>query len=277
MKKKRWLASILAAGLILGLLAGCQKSSETSGQAKDGVQTIIVGSGNGYKPYCYLDEEGKAVGYEYDILKALDEKMEDYEFQYETMSFDNLLLSLDSGKIQVAAHQYEYTKEREEKYLFSKESYTEYVTYVAVLAENNDIKGIDDLGGKKVLAGGTTSAANQQLVNYNEEHPDNPINITNRDNNKNEQTVAELQSGAIDAVIFNDYDTADLNKEYGDGKDILKVVGEPVNDTDTYYVFSKENTKLQEAFDTALAELRESGTLTELSEKWLGGDFTGSK
>jgi L-cystine transport system substrate-binding protein len=56
----------------------------------------------------------------------------------------------------------------------------------------------------------------------------------------------------------------------------LKVVGEPVNVTSTYYVFSKDNTELQQAFDEGLKTIKENGKLAEISEKWLGGDYSGS-
>ncbi|MBD5543348.1 MAG: transporter substrate-binding domain-containing protein [Lachnospiraceae bacterium] len=106
---------VLVSAVVLGafVFTACGGKEESDNE----VTRIIVGSGNMYNPYCYVDEEGNAVGYEYDVLKAIDELLPQYEFEYQTMAFDQLLLSLDSGKIDLAAHQYEYTDERAEKYL----------------------------------------------------------------------------------------------------------------------------------------------------------------
>ena len=53
------------------------------------------------------------------------------------MSFDNILLSLDSNKIDLAVHEYVVTDERKEKYLFSGEYYSENITNIAVLSDND--------------------------------------------------------------------------------------------------------------------------------------------
>lgn len=110
------MAVVLVGALASAMLVGCGKKSGEN----DGVTEIVVGSGNVYNPYCYVDENGNAVGYEYDLLKEIDKLLPQYKFKYQTMSFDQILLSLDSGKIDIAAHQYEKTAERESKYLFSE-------------------------------------------------------------------------------------------------------------------------------------------------------------
>lgn len=251
--------------------AGSEASAKSSG-GKDDVKTVIVGSGNSYKPYCYLDENGNAVGYEYDILKEIDKLLPQYKFEYQSMTFDNIVLSLDAGKIDLGAHQFEYTDERAQKYLFSKESYTSYTTRIVVPIDNNDITSLDDLAGQKVEAQSSTSATNQILTNYNKEHPDKALDIVNHSNLTDEELTAELKSGAVKATVLIQRRVDGLNKE--NGEDFIKSVGDPINTSQTYYLFRKDETDLQEAVDGALKTLRENGTLKELSEKWLGGDYT---
>ena len=192
------------------------------------------------------------------------------------MDFDNLLLSLDAGKVDMVAHQYEATDERREKYLFSNQTYTTFNTYITVLADNKDINSLDDLQGKKVWAGGTTSATNTILTNYNEEHSDNPIELVNNNDTSGEYQITSLKEGAWAATVAQERDVASWNKEYGkDGKDVVKMVGEPINSSLTYYLYDKDNTELRDAVDEALKELKDDGTLAKISEKWLGGDYTG--
>ncbi|WP_287388182.1 transporter substrate-binding domain-containing protein [Lachnospira sp.] len=277
LKKKSLLTKVVALGLTLtflpGLLIGCSSKSEASE-----VKKIVIGSGNSYNPYCYIDESGNAVGYEYDVLAAIDELLPQYEFEYKSMAFDQILLSLDSGKIDVAAHQYEYTDERASKYLFSDESYTSYITYISVLSDDNEINGLEDLAGQRVRAGGATSATTQILKKWNADHPGKEIIIVNSDSSTDEELVAALKNGADRATVSKKSDIAKLNSNYSDdGNDWIKAVGEPVNNSQTYYLYKQGNSELKEAIDGALKTLKENGTLSELAIKWVGYDVTESE
>lgn len=254
-------------------LVGCG-TTKTSTNAD--VTKIIVGTGNAYEPYCYLDEKGNLAGYEYEVLKAVDELLPEYEFEYQTSDFANVLISLDTGKIDIAAHQYEWNEERNEKYLFGEEAYTTYVTYLVVAKDRTDIKSLDDLQGLKVKSS-TGSNATYILENYNQEHTDNPIQIDYVNNSTDEETVTGIINGVWDATIATKRDVEKLNSNYGDGLEVLKVVGEPVQSSSTYFIFAKDNSKLQEAVDNAVKALRENGKLAEISIDVIGGDYTESE
>lgn len=265
---------VLALGLAFTtVLTGCSK--EEGG--KEDVTKVIVGTGNAYNPYCYLDEQGNLTGYEYEVLKAVDELLPQYEFEFVTSDFTNILLSLDAGKIDIAAHQYEYNEERASKYLFGKEAYTTYVTYLTVPVENTTIQSLDDLQGKTVFAAGKGSNTTWILEGYNAEHPDNPITIANAEGITGEEFVQSLVSGKWDASVLTKRDVEKRNKDYGNGKDLIKAVGEPIQSSSTYYLFDKENTELQEAVDGALRQLKENGKLAEISIAAIGGDYTESE
>ena len=270
--KKIVLKAVLTA-LGAAMLTGCGKKTAA---ADTGVTKVVVGTGNAYAPYCYLDEKGDLAGYEYEVLKAVDELLPQYEFEYQTSDFANVLISLDAGKIDLAAHQYEWNKERDEKYLFGKEPYTTYVTYLAVTSDRTDIKSLDDLKGRKVKSS-TGSNSVYILENYNRDHPDNPIKIDYVDNSTDEETVTGLVNGVWDATILTKRDTEKLNQNYGGGRDVLKVTGEPVQSSSTFFVFAKDNTRLQEAVDGAVKQLKESGKIAQISKDVIGGDYTESE
>ena len=261
-------ATLLLAGSVL--LAGCG----SSGQSADaGAKRIIIGTGHAYEPYCYLDQEGHLTGYEYEVLKAVDELLPQYAFEYQTFDFANVLMALESGKVDIGAHQYEVNEERQKKYLFGNESYTTYTTYLTVSADNNDIHGLDDLQGKRVsVSTGSNSA--YLLEKYNEQHADHPIELVYGKSPTNEELYAGLQSGAWVAIIKTKRDAGKLNKEFGNGKDIVKQVGDPIATSRTYFVFRKDEPELQEAVDGALKQLKESGRLAEISREVLGDDYT---
>ena len=67
------------------------------GEAKPGgAETVIVATGTSYKPCCYLDEEGDLAGYEYEVLKAVDELLPQGEFKSKTSTFGNMPVVLAS-------------------------------------------------------------------------------------------------------------------------------------------------------------------------------------
>ena len=275
---KKRVKKLITTGLIISAvtagLYGCAQKNTVDGGSK--TEKIIVGTGNAYEPYCYLDENGDLAGYEYEVLQAVDELLPQYEFEYQTSDFANVLISLDAGKIDIAAHQYEWNEERDSKYLFGKEAYTTYVTYITVAGDKTDINSLDDLQGKKVKSS-TGSNATYILEGYNKEHADNPILIDYIDNSTDEETVTGLLNGAWDATIATKRDVEKLNKNYGNGDVVLKTVGEPVQSSSTYLIFDKKNEELQKAVDGAVKELRENGKLSEISVDVIGGDYTESE
>ncbi|AKC67719.1 transporter substrate-binding domain-containing protein [Bacillus altitudinis] len=265
--------------LLLGslLLAACgnnEQSDEIKAEANNNdpdAKEIVIGTGNAYQPFVYLDENGKLTGYEKAVLDEVDQLLPQYKFKYESFEFKNILPALDAGKVDLAAHQYEINDERQKKYLFGKVGYTDYTSYVVVnKASGHDFQSLDDLAGHKVHTS-TGSNFAYLLEQYNAKH-DRKIDIVYGDGG-NEILVKNLQNGTVDAALLTKYDVNKLNKQFNAH---LVTSGKPVNVSKTYYLYQKNNTKLQKDIDQALQKLIDNGKLAELSKKILGGDFTTS-
>ncbi|WMT29416.1 transporter substrate-binding domain-containing protein [Bacillus aerius] len=265
--------------LLLGslLLAACgnnEQSDEVKAEANNNdpdAKEIVIGTGNAYQPFVYLDENGKLTGYEKAVLDEVDQLLPQYKFKYESFEFKNILPALDAGKVDLAAHQYEINDERQKKYLFGKVGYTDYTSYVVVnKASGHDFQSLDDLAGHKVHTS-TGSNFAYLLEQYNAKH-DQKIDIVYGDGG-NEILVKNLQNGTVDAALLTKYDVNKLNKQFNAN---LVTSGKPVNVSKTYYLYQKNNTKLQKDIDQALQKLIDNGKLAELSKKILGGDFTTS-
>ncbi|MBU8693437.1 transporter substrate-binding domain-containing protein [Bacillus altitudinis] len=265
--------------LLLGslLLAACgnnEQLDEVKAEANNNdpdAKEIVIGTGNAYQPFVYLDENGKLTGYEKAVLDEVDQLLPQYKFKYESFEFKNILPALDAGKVDLAAHQYEINDERQKKYLFGKVGYTDYTSYVVVnKASGHDFQSLDDLAGHKVHTS-TGSNFAYLLEQYNAKH-DRKIDIVYGDGG-NEILVKNLQNGTVDAALLTKYDVNKLNKQFNAN---LVTSGKPVNVSKTYYLYQKNNTKLQKDIDQALQKLINNGKLAELSKKILGGDFTTS-
>lgn len=270
-RQSRWAGFVAAIGILT--ITAC--AAPTAGKSENRVQEIIVGTGIAYEPYCYLDENGELAGYEKSVLEEVNKRLLQYHFKYQTSDFNGVLISLDTGKIDIAAHQYEKNADREKKYLFGTVPYTTYVTYITVPADREDIHSIDDLRGKTVWGSSAGSNTSYILEGYNEGHKDNPIDIRNGDSITDEELIAGLLNGKMDATIMTKRDMERKNQAYG--SEILKITGEPLQTSSTYFVFNKDNEELRNAVDKVLMQLKEEGILAEISLREIGGDYTESE
>ena len=87
----------------------------------------------------------------------------------------------------------------------------------------------------------------------------------------NEQIVQAITSGAVDASLAPKYQVDNWNKSFSEN---LEVGSEPVHNSDAYLLFNKETDQaFIDAVNTALEELKADGTIKELSEEYLDGDY----
>ncbi|QGQ45981.1 transporter substrate-binding domain-containing protein [Metabacillus sediminilitoris] len=273
MKKKIWVVFTL---LLTLLVTACSSKVETATEAEgkstetksEEVQKIIVGTGTQFPNICFLDENGKLTGYDVELVREIDKKLSEYEFEFKTMDFSNLLLSLETNKIDFIAHQMEVNEEREEKFLFNKEPYNIFPLHVSVHKDNNEIKSIEDLKGNKAVVSATSNSA-VFLEKYNKEN-DAGINIV-YSGQGSDDTNNQIKTGRADATITTPF-AVNFYNELADARQ--KVVGEPLLNSKVYFLLRKDETTLQSRIDEALIELKEDGVVSELSKKWLGADYT---
>lgn len=275
---KRVLAGLVTVVVASSMITGCGKKEEKveTTTLEDGtevdVQKIIVGTGSAYNPVCYLDEDGNLVGYEIEVFKAIDELLPQYEIEFEIFDFKNIVLALDSDKIDIGAHQYEWNEEREANYLFGKVPYTSFKNYLWVIDGVTDVNSLADLAGKTLQVSAGSNVA-YVLETYNADNPGKEIVLDYSTNATTEEWIANLTAGKYAATIGIERDMEYYNEAYADSAHFNKV-GEPITNSDTYYLYKKGNTELQEVIDGALQQLKDSGKLAEISTEIWGADYT---
>ncbi|BBH21575.1 L-cystine-binding protein TcyK [Paenibacillus baekrokdamisoli] len=244
------------------------KGDNTAAASKE-VKKVVIGTGTQFPQVCFIDKDGKLTGFDVELIREIDKRLPNYEFDIQTMEFTNLLLSLETKKIDLVAHEMEKNPEREQKYLFNKEPYAHWKNKIIVAKDNSSVNSIEDLKGKKVLTSATSAEA-QILENYNKEH-DNALKIIYQNGGAND-TVSQLTTGRVDATVGADFSLSLIDPE---GK--LKTVGKELSEADILFVLRKDDPAEQEladAVDGAVKELKADGTLGKLSKQWLGQDFT---
>jgi L-cystine transport system substrate-binding protein len=250
------------------VIAGAAGSSDNAGSSGSKPREIIIGAGSAYNPYWFLDENNQLTGFEKAVLDEIDARHPEFTLTYQIYDFANILLSLESGKIDVAVHQYEYNIERDQKFLYGKVGYTTYPQYIASREDDVEINSFDDLRGKTVVSTSTSNNSYYITNKWNEDHG-RPFNIIF------EATAAlaleDIATGRADAMVAMIRLIESYKKEY---QAKIKASNKPVDNSNTYYLFNRQTgEELRQIFDAALQELKDDGTLLKLSHQWLGGDF----
>ncbi|MGM0923354.1 MAG: transporter substrate-binding domain-containing protein [Bacillota bacterium] len=257
--------------LLLAITAGCggkQTTNAEGGDKNSEVKKVVVGTGTQFPNICFIDENGKLTGYDVEVVRAIDKLLPDYEFDFSTMEFSNLLLSLETKKIDMIAHNMAQNEERKKKFLFNDETYNYSPLYITVNDKTDDIETLDDLNDRKIIVGATSNAA-VFLEKYNKEHG-NKINIVYAGQGSDDATI-QLKKGRVDATLATPF-AVDFSNKAVDAEQ--KVVGDIIINSKVYFLFNKAESDLKEQVDKALKQLKENGTLTKLSKKWLGDDYS---
>lgn len=266
MTKTRYLLLLLSV-FTLVLLSACGASA---GSTKDKVTKVIVGTGTQFPNVCFIDKDGKLTGYDVELVREIDKRLSNYDFEFKTMDFSNLVVSLGANKIDMIAHEMEVNDERKEKFTFNKVPYNYFPNQITVLKDNKDINNIADLKGKTVITSATSNGA--ALINKINKDNGDQFKVVYAGQGSND-VAKQLESGRADATVSTPF-AVKFQNESSPIKE--KVVGDVLSDSKVYFMFDKKDKTLNKEVDKALKEIIDDGTLKKLSEKWLGGDYSKS-
>lgn len=275
MKKKtvlRTVGALLALSLgVVGLSACGDSSEESKGSTeKDGTITVQVGTMGTYSPFSYYDEDDKLTGYDIEVVRKIEELDPSLHFEFTSGPWDSLFVGLDSDKFQMLANQIARTEEREEKYYLTENGYHTAVNQLIVKKGRTDIESFEDLKGLKV---GLTVGDNHNvdIEEWNEANG-NEIELVYYEEDIT-TLLQEIVNGKIDATL-NDPAVA-ISKAEIQGLEV-EPVGERLSEKPVFFIFKQDEQGkiIQEKVDAALAQLIESGELSELSVEWFEADYT---
>ncbi len=140
------------AGLMAVSMFGCSNSAKTT--TDENVKTITIGISPDYEPYESLNLDNEIVGFDVDMVAWFEDYLngkEDgttYKFEFKQMDFDNIITQIQGDQVDLGISGFTYSEDRvvewSEPYLGTLQ--------VAVVPEGSDIKSLDDLAGKKLVA-----------------------------------------------------------------------------------------------------------------------------
>lgn len=279
------LLKFAAVGLAsISILAACGGNEEdttannANGSSQDSgeVKKVKVAYAIGTKPISYQDENGEAAGYDVDAMRLVDEKLEDYEFEFIGTTDDDLLIGVEQGKYDVGIKNVWYTDERAKKYIFPKEFLGLSSTGLALKKENENIKNLSDFAAANLeLAPIAANNAQYTIVaEYNEANPDNQVKLVAGDEFNVDQ-VQWVNEGRADGAIYLEAQyNAQILDENGPYHNLINdVIYNEFIVIKTWPLFNKEQQEFADAYDKAMAEIKQTDELNKLMEKHYGRDL----
>ena len=251
--KKLFLGAM--AFLVAVTLVACGSKKDADESIKENKKLVVAVSPD-YPPFEFktlVDGKDQVVGSDIKLAQAIANEL-GVKLEVTTMSFDNVLSSLQSGKADLAISGISVTDERKKTFDFSDPYYETQNSIIVRKGQESTYSSLDALKGKKVAVQKGTieeGLAKKQLKDST------VISLTAMG-----EAINEVKSGQVDAV--------DLEKPVAEGyvaqnSDLtLASVALKVDDGDAKAVaMAKGNDKLKEAVNKVIKKLKADGTYDE--------------
>ncbi len=258
MKKK---LSVLVAALALTMaVTGCSKEETTESTNNDG--KFVVGFDQNFPPMGFVGDDGEYTGFDLDLAAEVAKRL-DEELVLQPIDWNAKDAELDAGNIDCIWNGFTISG-REDDYTWT-DPYMKNAQ-VIVVKEDSSYETKDDLKGKTIEVQEDSSA--QKAVEADTEFASAVTVIKTADYNT---ALMELESGAVDAVVM---DEIVANYRITNKKDKFRVLDDKMTAEEYGVGFKKGNEELRDKVQDTLLEMREDGTLEEISNEWFGEDIT---
>ncbi|MFE4811563.1 MULTISPECIES: transporter substrate-binding domain-containing protein [Bacillaceae] len=272
LKKKKWLKLSLLSLLAVILLAGCgggndsDKAEEGGGKDKEKdvlaqvkeKDKIVFGVKNDTRLFGLKNPKtGDVEGFDIDIAKALAAEIlgDENKVEFKEVTSKTRMALLNNGDIDAIVATMTITEDRKKEVDFTDVYFD--AGQSLLVKKGSDIKGIDSLKGKKVLAvKGSTSS-----INIREKAPE--AQVLEFENYS--EAFAALKSGQGDALTTDDsilYGMADEDPSY-------ELVGGTFTEEPYGIAVKKGNADFVDELNKALKSLKDSGKYDEIHDKWI--------
>lgn len=229
------------------------KTTAAAGEKTEGNGGKIVMVTNAeFPPYEY-HENDTIVGIDADIAKAIADHM-GMELEIQDMAFDSLIPAIQSGKADFAAAGMTVDEDRLKNVDFT-DTYAQ-AAQVIIVKTDSPIVSPDDLTGKKIgVQTGTTGDIYASDIENSEVQRFN----------KGMEAVMALSQDKIDAVVI-DREPAKVFVKENEG---LKILDEAFTEEEYAIAVKKGNKELLDKMNAAIKELKESGELQKIIDKYI--------
>jgi polar amino acid transport system substrate-binding protein len=269
----RKLGALLVAGTLFTALAACgdddsAETSETTEAAAGSTNftpvtddTLTVVTSLPAPGFWEGDDPNNITGgYEYEIAKALQERLNLGKLKIVNVSFDQLVAG-QVGDFDVALSQVTITDERKQVVDFT-EPYFESDQGVLVMA-GTEVASVEDAKALQWGVQSGTTGADYVADTLQPEHEAQVFQAL-------DAGFAALEAGQVDAFMM---DTAIVLAQASESNGAEEVAAQFKTGEEYGGILPKGSTNA-DAINSALTELKDDGSLSDFAKQWLGGDPT---
>lgn len=256
----RRLATIIIAALSMGLATGAAQAG----------QKVKIGTEGAYPPFNSIDKDGKLVGFDVDIAKALCEAAK-FECEFVVQDWDGIIPGLIAKKYDAIVASMSITDERKQKVDFTNKYYNTPAKFFAKKGSGLEISKAG-LKGKVVAVQRATIHENFLRDNFGDV-------VTINSYATQDEAYLDLASGRADAGIADSVAVLEgfLNTDQGKG---FEFVGPDFSDPKWFgdgagIAVRKGEPELLGALNKALAQILADGTYKKINAKYFDFDVYG--
>ena len=278
---RRWIATLLAAMLVVTMLAGCksvpanngdgdkQAGTDNSQTQDNSLQAIkdqgyfTLGFDEDFPPMGFK-KDGEYTGFDIEVARELFKRL-DIELRLQPINWDAKVMELNSHNVDCLWNGMTITEDLKKEVLFS-DPYLNNEQVIAVM-QDSPVQSLADLAGKKlgIQAGSTANVAL-------DDHADFKASLGEVVSFKDNMTaLLDLESGGLDAVLLDSivagYNITASGKPF-------RVLSDSLADEEYGIAFRKEDKALRDAVQEELNAMVKDGTLAQISTKWFAKDIT---
>ncbi|MFW5801833.1 MAG: basic amino acid ABC transporter substrate-binding protein [Spirochaeta sp.] len=221
-------------------------------------ESLVIATDATWPPMEYVNEDREIVGFDIDLIKAVGEAT-GVDIEIQNTAWDGIFAGLLNGDYDAVISSVTITEERQRSMDFST-PYLNAGQVLIVSADTEDVTTLSDLSGQSVGAQiGTTGFFEAQETPGVEALSYDEIGLA----------IEDLANGQIAGVVADAPIAADYVLQNENYRDTLKIVGEPFTDEYFGIAVRQDNERVLSVINEGLEELRSSGRIEELEDKWL--------
>ncbi|NBE06666.1 transporter substrate-binding domain-containing protein [Rhodobacter sp. CCP-1] len=259
MTVKSWMAGwTVGLTLALGLTA--------PGFAQDlpdlGGREVVVVTENAYPPLQFLDQDGAAIGWEYDAMAEIAKRL-NITVRYETISWDAMIPAVSEGQFDMGMTGITIRDDRKEAVDFS-DPYMRSEMLMMVRSDETRFTDAASFAADPELLMAAQPGTTPFYVGVYEVLDGNEENARIVKFETFGAGLEALRTGDVDLVLS---DSTAANGYVNGSNGALKIISAPLGAEDFGFIFPK-GSDLVAPMNAAIASLKADGTLEALNTKW---------
>lgn len=260
---KKWMTSLVI-GLASLVLVACGQSTSKQEDSLAAIQekgTLVVALSPDYAPFEFktlVDGKDTLVGADVELAKLIGEEL-GVTVEFSTMSFNNVLASLSTGKADIAISGLSPTEERQKAYDFS-DIYYEAKNVVVIRKE--DVSSYTDAASFADQSLAAQKGSIQEGIVTEQFAEANLVSLV-----QTNEMINELKSGQVAGVVLEGAIAEGYVAKNSDLMIADITITEDADSLGSAVAMPKGSTSLQEKINSIIADLKASGKIDQLVQE----------